>query len=177
MAIKYINIFQSKTLQNFPKLGFLVWKQTIWQPWSRLGLFSGCRGWRGRRRRRRDAVLEARPRRTELRPRPPEAQHQLRVRRQEHCGQDKVPVLPHCCVWMLFCTNFFSRHQSLPRQLDKARHLLWNLKLCLGRYLAQSYLWAHTISVGSKSCYNWLTSGSFSHDIFVHLDSVVCIEI
>jgi hypothetical protein len=32
MAIKFINFFQSKTLQNLPKLGFLVWKQTIWQP-------------------------------------------------------------------------------------------------------------------------------------------------
>jgi hypothetical protein len=33
VAIKYINIFQSKALQNLPKLGCLVWKQTIWQPW------------------------------------------------------------------------------------------------------------------------------------------------
>jgi hypothetical protein len=32
LAIKYINIGQSKALQNWPKLGFLVWKQTIWQP-------------------------------------------------------------------------------------------------------------------------------------------------
>jgi hypothetical protein len=31
MAIKYINIFQSEALQNLPKLGFLVWKKTIWQ--------------------------------------------------------------------------------------------------------------------------------------------------
>jgi hypothetical protein len=30
-------IFHCKTLQNFPKFGFLVWKQTIWQP--RLPLF------------------------------------------------------------------------------------------------------------------------------------------
>jgi hypothetical protein len=29
---KYINIIQSKALQNLPKLGFLVWKETIWQP-------------------------------------------------------------------------------------------------------------------------------------------------
>jgi hypothetical protein len=29
---KYINIFQSETLKMFPKLGFLVGKQTIWQP-------------------------------------------------------------------------------------------------------------------------------------------------
>jgi hypothetical protein len=34
MAIKHINIFQSKDLRKLPKLGFLVWKQTIWQPWS-----------------------------------------------------------------------------------------------------------------------------------------------
>jgi hypothetical protein len=26
MAIKYINIFQSKALQNLPNMGFLVWK-------------------------------------------------------------------------------------------------------------------------------------------------------
>jgi hypothetical protein len=32
MAIKCINIFQSKAPQNLPKLWFLVWKQTIWQP-------------------------------------------------------------------------------------------------------------------------------------------------
>jgi hypothetical protein len=32
MAIKYINIFQSKAIQNLPKSGILVWKQTIWQP-------------------------------------------------------------------------------------------------------------------------------------------------
>jgi hypothetical protein len=32
MATKYIYIFQSKALQNLPKLGFLVWKQSIWQP-------------------------------------------------------------------------------------------------------------------------------------------------
>jgi hypothetical protein len=34
MAINYINIFQSSALQNLHKLGFLVWKETIWQPWS-----------------------------------------------------------------------------------------------------------------------------------------------
>jgi hypothetical protein len=33
IAIKYINIFQSRALQNWPKLGFLVWKETIWQSW------------------------------------------------------------------------------------------------------------------------------------------------
>jgi hypothetical protein len=32
MDIKYTNIFHCKTLQNFPKLGFLVWKYAIWQP-------------------------------------------------------------------------------------------------------------------------------------------------
>jgi hypothetical protein len=31
--LKYINIFPSKALQNLPKLGFLVRKETIWQPW------------------------------------------------------------------------------------------------------------------------------------------------
>jgi hypothetical protein len=35
MAIKYINIFQSKALQIIPKLGFLVCNQTIWQPCSK----------------------------------------------------------------------------------------------------------------------------------------------
>jgi hypothetical protein len=34
MVIKYAKIFHCKTLQNFPNLGFLVRKQTIWQPWS-----------------------------------------------------------------------------------------------------------------------------------------------
>jgi hypothetical protein len=34
MVIKYNNIVHSKALQILPKLGFLVWKQTIWQPWS-----------------------------------------------------------------------------------------------------------------------------------------------
>jgi hypothetical protein len=29
---RYTNIFNSKALQNLPKLGFLVSKQTIWQP-------------------------------------------------------------------------------------------------------------------------------------------------
>jgi hypothetical protein len=35
MAVKYINIFQSKALQNWPKLVFLVRRPTIWQPWLR----------------------------------------------------------------------------------------------------------------------------------------------
>jgi hypothetical protein len=34
VAINYTNIFHCKTLQNLPKFGFLVWKQTIWQPCS-----------------------------------------------------------------------------------------------------------------------------------------------
>jgi hypothetical protein len=34
MAIQIVNIFCCKTLQNLPKLGFLVWKYTIWQPCS-----------------------------------------------------------------------------------------------------------------------------------------------
>jgi hypothetical protein len=33
IVIKYTNIFHCKTLQNLPKLGFLVWKYAIWQPW------------------------------------------------------------------------------------------------------------------------------------------------
>jgi hypothetical protein len=33
VSIKYTIIFHCKTLQNLPKFGFLVWKQTIWQPW------------------------------------------------------------------------------------------------------------------------------------------------
>jgi hypothetical protein len=33
MDIEYTNLFHSKVLQNLPKLGFLVWKYTIWQPW------------------------------------------------------------------------------------------------------------------------------------------------
>jgi hypothetical protein len=45
MAIKYTKIFHSKTVQNLPKIEFLVWKQTIWQPSSTLGHeFSAFRG-------------------------------------------------------------------------------------------------------------------------------------
>jgi hypothetical protein len=36
MAIKYTNIFHSKTLQNIPKLGFLLCKYTLWQPLSQM---------------------------------------------------------------------------------------------------------------------------------------------
>jgi hypothetical protein len=32
VSISFTNIFHCKTLQNLPKFGFLVWKQTIWQP-------------------------------------------------------------------------------------------------------------------------------------------------
>jgi hypothetical protein len=31
--MKFNNIFYSKALQILPKLVFLVWKLTIWQPW------------------------------------------------------------------------------------------------------------------------------------------------
>jgi hypothetical protein len=31
-TIDYDNIFHSKTLQNLPRFGFLVWKYAIWQP-------------------------------------------------------------------------------------------------------------------------------------------------
>jgi hypothetical protein len=34
MAIKHTNIFLFKALQNLPKLGFLVLKHAIWQPWN-----------------------------------------------------------------------------------------------------------------------------------------------
>jgi hypothetical protein len=33
-AIKYTKIFNGKSLQSLPKLGFLVWKHAIWQPCS-----------------------------------------------------------------------------------------------------------------------------------------------
>jgi hypothetical protein len=33
MAITFTNIFYCRSLQNLPKLGFLVWKYAIWQPW------------------------------------------------------------------------------------------------------------------------------------------------
>jgi hypothetical protein len=36
MALKYRNICHCKSLHNLPKLGFLVWKYTIWQPWRSL---------------------------------------------------------------------------------------------------------------------------------------------
>jgi hypothetical protein len=32
VAIEYTKLFDSKALQILPKLGFLVWKYTIWQP-------------------------------------------------------------------------------------------------------------------------------------------------
>jgi hypothetical protein len=34
MDIEYTNLFHSKTLQNLPKMGFWVWKYTIWQTWQ-----------------------------------------------------------------------------------------------------------------------------------------------
>jgi hypothetical protein len=30
----YNNLFHSKALQNLPKLGFFVWKYTMWQHWT-----------------------------------------------------------------------------------------------------------------------------------------------
>jgi hypothetical protein len=33
MAINYPTFSNSMALQNLPKLWFLVWKYTIWQPW------------------------------------------------------------------------------------------------------------------------------------------------
>jgi hypothetical protein len=33
MVTKYTNIFRCKTLQNLPKLVFLVWKYSIWHSW------------------------------------------------------------------------------------------------------------------------------------------------
>jgi hypothetical protein len=33
VSIKYTIIFHCKILQSWLKFGFLVWKQTIWQPW------------------------------------------------------------------------------------------------------------------------------------------------
>jgi hypothetical protein len=33
MAIEYTNLFHPKALQNLPKLGFFIWKYTIWQTW------------------------------------------------------------------------------------------------------------------------------------------------
>jgi hypothetical protein len=37
---KYTNIFHSKALQNLPKFGFLVGKNTIWQSWFRPECFA-----------------------------------------------------------------------------------------------------------------------------------------
>jgi hypothetical protein len=34
ITTKCTNLFHSKALQNIPTLGILVWKYTIWQPWS-----------------------------------------------------------------------------------------------------------------------------------------------
>jgi hypothetical protein len=33
LAVKYTDIFHCKSLKNSTKLGFLVWKYSIWQPW------------------------------------------------------------------------------------------------------------------------------------------------
>jgi hypothetical protein len=42
MIITHHNIFHSKDIQNLPKLGFLVLKQTIWQPWQCYWLSFTC---------------------------------------------------------------------------------------------------------------------------------------
>jgi hypothetical protein len=52
-ATKYLNFFLSKALQNLPKSGFLVWKQTIWQPCSQEEKKFRCMGGGGRNRARR----------------------------------------------------------------------------------------------------------------------------
>jgi hypothetical protein len=44
MAIKFANIFNCETLQNLPKMGFLVWKYTTWQPWFWNEFLSLCTG-------------------------------------------------------------------------------------------------------------------------------------
>jgi hypothetical protein len=41
MAIKYNKKFHSNALQNIPKLVFLVWNYTIWQPWCEPQILSG----------------------------------------------------------------------------------------------------------------------------------------
>jgi hypothetical protein len=47
VSIKYTDIFHIKTLQNLPKFGFLVWKQTIWQPCWVVAFVTGPTfGWR-----------------------------------------------------------------------------------------------------------------------------------
>jgi hypothetical protein len=40
MAIKYTNILHCKTLPNLPKSGFLVTKNTIWQPGTNVVVIS-----------------------------------------------------------------------------------------------------------------------------------------
>jgi hypothetical protein len=46
MTIKYVNILQSKALQNLPKLVFLVSKQSIWQPWASCRALLTIAAWR-----------------------------------------------------------------------------------------------------------------------------------
>jgi hypothetical protein len=41
MDTKFTNIFHCKPLQNLSKVVFLVWKYTIWQPWSYFTLLHG----------------------------------------------------------------------------------------------------------------------------------------
>jgi hypothetical protein len=42
IAKENTNLFHSKALQNLSKLRFLVWKRTIWQPWTRRRYNQGC---------------------------------------------------------------------------------------------------------------------------------------
>jgi hypothetical protein len=47
MVIKYNNIFHSK-----------VWKQTIWQPWTRLGFIHHKWAWNGKKESQKNAAIE-----------------------------------------------------------------------------------------------------------------------
>jgi hypothetical protein len=49
MTIKYTSIFHSKALQNWSKLGFLDWKQTIWQPWPERRVCQTCAFFRSKK--------------------------------------------------------------------------------------------------------------------------------
>jgi hypothetical protein len=40
VSMKYTIVFHCKTLQNLPKFGYFVLKQTIWQPWYDMTPFS-----------------------------------------------------------------------------------------------------------------------------------------
>jgi hypothetical protein len=40
MAIKFTNSFHCQTLENLPKLVFLVWKYTVWQPFKKAASYN-----------------------------------------------------------------------------------------------------------------------------------------